>query len=93
MGAASEAYDNAWGWADTRCSNKMVFICRLVRGWQAEGIKCRRAWSVGSWLAEPRGRTAAAYLYEAGTGSNVSSSCRGTRGNALLFGRRRRRRL
>ena len=33
MGAASESYDNAWGWADTRCGNKMVFICRVIRGW------------------------------------------------------------
>jgi hypothetical protein len=26
------SYDGVWGWADTRCSNNFIFICRVARG-------------------------------------------------------------
>ncbi len=27
----TESYGNVFGWADTRCENKFIFICRLIR--------------------------------------------------------------
>jgi hypothetical protein len=27
----TEAYDGAWGWADTRCSNNFTFMCKIIR--------------------------------------------------------------
>jgi hypothetical protein len=29
----TEAYDNVFGWADTNCANKFIFMCKLIRGW------------------------------------------------------------
>ena len=34
-GNYTEAYSNAYGWADTECSRGAVFICELLRGWLA----------------------------------------------------------
>jgi hypothetical protein len=30
----TESYDNVFGWADTNCANKFVFMCKLIRGWR-----------------------------------------------------------
>jgi hypothetical protein len=32
-GNYTEAFSNAYGWADTECTRASVFICELLRGW------------------------------------------------------------
>ena len=32
-GNYSEAYDGIFGWADTRCTNSFVFMCKVMREW------------------------------------------------------------
>jgi hypothetical protein len=27
----TEAFDGVWGWADTRCSNNFIFVCKVIR--------------------------------------------------------------
>jgi hypothetical protein len=29
----TQAYDGAWGWSDTLCSESYIHICRIMRGW------------------------------------------------------------
>ncbi len=31
VGNRSETFKRAWGWADVRCSNKHVYMCRKMR--------------------------------------------------------------
>jgi hypothetical protein len=30
-GNYTQAFDQAWGWSDTRCDRKQVFMCKLIR--------------------------------------------------------------
>jgi hypothetical protein len=29
----TEAFNNSWGWADTRCTFSMTYICKVIREW------------------------------------------------------------
>jgi hypothetical protein len=31
VGNFTESYDGVWGWADTRCSNNFIFVCKAAR--------------------------------------------------------------
>jgi hypothetical protein len=30
---ALQIFDDAWGWADTNCNKKLVYICKMLREW------------------------------------------------------------
>jgi hypothetical protein len=31
----SEAYEGAWGWADSQCGVKLPYMCKILGGWRA----------------------------------------------------------
>jgi hypothetical protein len=37
----TQAYDGAWGWSDTLCSETYVHICRIMRGWPCTNLPLR----------------------------------------------------
>jgi hypothetical protein len=37
----TEAYNGSWGWADTRCSFNLTYICKVIRERPASGCACK----------------------------------------------------
>ncbi len=40
VGNWTETFKSAWGWADVRCSNKYVYMCKIIRGWPPASWSC-----------------------------------------------------
>jgi hypothetical protein len=43
----TSAYDNSWGWADTRCTFNFTYICKVIRkqpklsqAWRSHALSC-----------------------------------------------------
>lgn len=47
----TQSYSDIFGWSDTRCEKKFIFICRLIRGWHLPLLAAH-------WLAWPGSKRA-----------------------------------
>jgi hypothetical protein len=34
----TETFKRAWGWADVRCNDKFVYMCKTIRGWPGRSL-------------------------------------------------------
>ena len=42
---SSGANGNAWGYMDSSCTNKFIFMCRIMRGWRGLCVLSCLCWS------------------------------------------------